>query len=115
VHAHFNLIHHDTGYKADIYPFAGDPLHAWAFKNRRRIEVMPNHNIWIAPPEYVIVRKLQYFKEGGSQKHLSDIRKMVDSSDSEIDGATLDRLVQERGLREEWNIAKLFDETPGHS
>ena len=26
---HFNLIHHETGFKADIYLSGSDPLHAW--------------------------------------------------------------------------------------
>jgi len=28
----------------------------------------------VAAPEYVIVRKLEFFREGGSEKHLRDIR-----------------------------------------
>jgi len=26
---HLNLIHHETGFKADIYLFGSDPLHLW--------------------------------------------------------------------------------------
>jgi hypothetical protein len=33
--------------------------------------------IVVAPPEYVIVRKLEYFRKGGSEKHLRDIRAML--------------------------------------
>ncbi|MHC4124715.1 MAG: hypothetical protein ACYSSI_14155, partial [Planctomycetota bacterium] len=72
---HFNLIHHETGFKADIYPTGKDELHEWAMTNRRKVEIGQS-SIWIAPPEYVIVRKLQYYKEGGSEKHLRDINKM---------------------------------------
>src|SRR6266704_6058756 len=35
----FNLIHHVTQFKADIYLAASDPLHAWALKRRRRISL----------------------------------------------------------------------------
>ena len=31
----------------------------------------------VAPPEYVIVRKLQFYHEGGSEKHLRDISAML--------------------------------------
>ena len=31
----------------------------------------------LAPAEYVIVRKLEYYREGGSEKHLRDIRSML--------------------------------------
>ena len=36
-----------------------------------------NNEITVAPPEYVIIRKLDYFREGGSEKHLTDIKKML--------------------------------------
>src|ERR1043166_9328028 len=73
---HFNLIHHDTGFKADVYVSASDPLRAWAIRNRRSVEI-ENTQLWLAPPEYVIVRKLEFYREGGSEKHLRDIRGML--------------------------------------
>lgn len=54
-----------------------DPLHQWALKNRRRERLDAKTEIWIAPPEYVIIRKLEYFREGDSHKHLDDTRKML--------------------------------------
>jgi len=69
----FNLIHHASHFKADIYLAARDPLHAWALANRRRIR-LDSGEAWIAPPEYVILRKLEYFREGRQDKHLRDIR-----------------------------------------
>ena len=51
---HFNLIHHTTGFKADIYPVGQDPLHQWAMGRRRSVEV-ELHQVWMAPPEYVII------------------------------------------------------------
>ncbi|MBN1308387.1 MAG: hypothetical protein JXA18_10750 [Chitinispirillaceae bacterium] len=108
--AHFNLIHHDTGYKADMYPLTGEPLHAWGFENRRRIPLKAELQIWVAPPEYVIVRKLQYFKEGGSQKHLSDIRKIIDSPESTIDSTQLERWIVLKGVQKEWALAGGYEE-----
>lgn len=75
---HTNIIHHETGFRADIYFYANDPLHAWAWPKRNRIEVDENLEAWFAPPEYVILRKLQYYQEGGSTKHLDDIRSILD-------------------------------------
>lgn len=53
----FNLIHHSSQFKADIYLAGHDPLHAWALEHRRRIS-LGEGGAWIAPPEYVILRKL---------------------------------------------------------
>ncbi|NQU39229.1 MAG: hypothetical protein HQ523_04685 [Lentisphaerae bacterium] len=101
---HFNLIHHDTGHKADIYLFGADPLHAWGFTNRRQIEIGNKQSLWVAPPEYVILRKLQYFKEGGSEKHIGDIRGMKEVSGDLIDESILDHWIPKLGLTDEWAI-----------
>ena len=37
------------------------------------------------PPEYLIIRKLEFFREGGSQKHLRDIASMLEESSDAID------------------------------
>jgi len=58
-------------------PDAGDKLHECAFQNRKRADLGEGLAIWLAPAEYVIIRKLEFFREGGSEKHIEDIRKML--------------------------------------
>src|ERR1041385_1661518 len=36
---HFNLIHHETGFRADMYLARREPLHVWALGERQRIDV----------------------------------------------------------------------------
>jgi len=102
---HFNIIHHETGFKADIYPIANDKLHQWAMTLRKKVKI-ENSDIWLAPPEYVILRKLEYFKEGQSSKHLRDIKKMLDISGKTINVSELERKVLELNLSAEWERAK---------
>ncbi|MEI8247283.1 MAG: hypothetical protein WCI51_15730 [Lentisphaerota bacterium] len=102
LHGHFNLIHHETGCKADIYLFNRDKLHAWGLMRRRRIELPEGCGLWVAPPEYVIVRKLEYFREGGSEKHLNDIAGMYEVSGEQIDAASLNMWINEKNLLPEW-------------
>ena len=59
----------------------------------------------LAPPEYVIVRKLEYYREGGAEKHLRDIRAMLAVSGEQLDRPTLDGWIQRRGLEVEWQQA----------
>lgn len=101
---HFNIIHHETGFKADVYLAGSDPLHAWALARARRLEV-DGEPLMVAPPEYVIVRKLEYFREGGSEKHLRDIRSMLATSPGLIQAGNIDPLIAERGLQEVWRRA----------
>jgi hypothetical protein len=98
---HFNIIHHRTGFKADIYPAGEDELHKWAMAKRRRIK-LEGCDIWLAPPEYVIVRKLEYFKQGGSEKHLRDIKRMLEISEDIINIPELKQKITEYGLTDDW-------------
>ena len=98
---HLNALHHDSGFKADLYPMGQDALHQWAFPQRRPVP-HGGQTIRFAPPEYVILRKLEYFREGGSTKHLTDIRAMLDVSGDAIDRTSLDTWIARLGLQAEW-------------
>jgi hypothetical protein len=102
---HFNLIHHETGTKADIYLAGDDELHRWALSHRRQIN-MESEQVWVAPPEYVMIRKLQFYREGGSEKHLRDIAGMVAVSSDQIDYPWLEELVRRYSLETEWQRAE---------
>jgi len=98
---HFNMIHVDTGFKADFYTSGRDELHAWAFRHARRLEYQGEQMV-VAPPEYVIVRKLEYFREGGSEKHLRDIRAMIQVSGEQIDRDALNGWIHRLNLETPW-------------
>jgi hypothetical protein len=98
---HFNLVHIPTALKADVYPVGQDPLHRWGFPRRRK-EVVAGGPLWLAPAEYVIVRKLQYLREGESEKHVRDIRAMLRFSAAVIDREALAEQVALYSLEKEW-------------
>ena len=83
-----------------MYPTGKDSLHKWAMNKIRKIK-FDNNIICVAPPEYVIVRKLDYFREGGSQKHLTDIKKMLKYSGDIIDISVLKSKAALLGLQEQ--------------
>ena len=98
---HFTLVHHKTGFKADVYPAGADPLQRWALENARNID-FGGHKLPIAPPEYVIIKKLQYYHEGRSEKHLRDITAMLVLSSDIIDPAIVERYVVGTPAMETW-------------
>ncbi|MEY2564701.1 MAG: hypothetical protein QOH88_2894 [Verrucomicrobiota bacterium] len=102
-HGHFNLIHHHSIYKADIYIATGSEFERWAFRNRRSL-VAGETPVWLAPPEYVIVHKLEFFREGGGEKHLRDIRGML--AVTEIDRVFLETEIDSRQLQEAWRAVE---------
>ena len=101
---HFNLIHHETGYKADIYLTGADPLHAWAMPQRRRLRWNESVEIMVAPPEYVVLRKLEFFREGRSAKHPTDIRAILEITG--VNETTMTPWLDRMGLGELWREIK---------
>lgn len=107
IRGHCNIIHLESGLKADLYFLGKDPLHRWAIEKRRSIRVGAE-TVWIAPPEYVILRKLLYFKEGSSEKHLRDVKLILEHSRDQISLPEIDSRIESLGLSAEWQKAKDF-------
>ncbi len=102
----FNIIHHDTSLRADVYVLGDDPLHAWAFDRRKTVQV-GGDVIALAPIEYVILRKLEWYRDGGSSKHLDDIRAMLRVSGDLVATAELDGWIARLRLEGEWERVAL--------
>jgi len=98
----FNIIHKESTFKADVYLTGRDDLNAWAFRNRNPVQ-FEGETLVLAPIEYVIVRKLEYFREGGSEKHLKDIQGMLEISGERVDRAVLREWVARQGVEAEWS------------
>lgn len=102
---HFNIIHHETGFKADIYPCGRDRLSLWGLQEARKI-VVEDCDVWFAPPEYVILRKLEYYREGGSEKHLRDIEGILAVSGDTVNAGEIEKRAQSLGVRAEWDALR---------
>jgi len=98
---HFNIIHHETGFKADIYVSGKDELHHWGMLNRKQFQI-EGEPMWFAPPEYVILRKLEYYRESKSEKHIRDIVSMIEISSDQINFEQLRENIRIYSLEKEW-------------
>jgi hypothetical protein len=96
---HFNLIHHASLNRADCYLSGRDPLQLWALRNRRRVE-WQGRKCWVAPPEVVILKKLEFYREGESQKHVYDIKNILKVVD--VDLGFIEEFVAKSGLEKQW-------------
>lgn len=99
---HLNIIDQSTGFKVDVYPAGQDPLIQWGFQNKKKIELIEGEEVWVAPPEYVILKKLAYYKEGGSQKHLDDVNGMLNVSNALIKTPEIQKWCSELDLSDAW-------------
>ena len=102
---HFNIIHRDTALRADVYLLDDEPLHQWGFEHRKPIP-LSGGTMCIAPIEYVILRKLQYFRDSGSDRHLRDVAHMCRISSDEVSRSELMAWVDQLGLSVEWEAAQ---------
>ncbi|MBU6367930.1 MAG: hypothetical protein KJT01_17075 [Gemmatimonadetes bacterium] len=98
VHGHFNVVHGPSALRADVYVAGEDPLNAWGLAARRLITV-EGQAVAIAPPEYVMVRKLQYAAMGGGDRHLRDIHRMLERALVPMDRAALIAHAETLGVR----------------
>ncbi len=100
----FNIIHHDTGFKADFYLAGRDSLSQWGLSQAKTID-LEGETISLAPPEYVVLRKLEFYREGGSEKHLRDIAGMLRRLPELRDSQDLSPRLDELGLIPQWQSA----------
>jgi hypothetical protein len=85
-HFQFNVIHPTSGLKIDFMVLSESDFDQSRRARRRQLSVVAGDPIWFASPEDVVIKKMVYFQEGGSDKHLRDIAGIL-----RIQGSRLDR------------------------
>ena len=96
----FNIIQPESGLKVDvIIPSSLFDRQQFA---RRRIQRPGDFDASFASPEDVILKKLEYFNEGHSEKHLRDITGILKLCPDPIDREYIVHWAQELDLMEIW-------------
>ncbi len=103
---HFNIIHAPSGSKVDFYQLRNDILSQQMFKNRRLESFREDKMAAFTRPEDIIIHKLIFYKEGQSEKHLSDIRGMLEVSGEQFDLSYIDQKTQELDISIYWEKIK---------
>ena len=98
----FNIIHPASGWKIDIIVKKADEFDRSRFGRRRIIPVFPDRSASVASPEDIIIKKMEYYREGGSEKHLRDISGILRVSGDGLDFPYIDRWAARKGLTEIW-------------
>ena len=98
----FNIIHPSSGLKIDIMIPDQDGFNRSRFARTKRLNISETRTAEFAAPEDVIIKKLEYYQEGGSDKHLRDIAGMMKISEALIDVAYLDDWTEKLGLSALW-------------
>jgi hypothetical protein len=99
----FNIIHPGSGLKIDVMVQQGTAFERSRFGRAKLVHFTDRHGGKFAAPEDVILKKMEYYREGGSEKHLRDIAGIMKVSAGLIDEAYIEQWADQLGLREIWD------------
>ena len=108
----FNIIHPGSGIKIDVF-VEGDEVERVQIEDRRRMQALPGMTATFSPPEELILKKLLYFREGGSEKHLRDVKAMLEISPEQIDLGRIERGATALDLLGIWTTVSGARDEPG--
>jgi len=105
IHRHqFNILHPASGLKMDVFVLQDSEFARTNITHGRRLKSEGLYDAWFALPENVILKKLEYFKEGGSEKHLRDIAGVLLVQADAIDRTYIDEWAGKLGVATEWKM-----------
>jgi hypothetical protein len=98
----FNILHPRSGLKVDVMVADDSDFNASRFSRSRTLAISASGEAVFASPEDVILKKLEYYREGGSDKHLRDIAGVLKIMGEELDLRYLDTWARRLGVDGLW-------------
>ena len=99
----FNLIQPESGLKVDIIVVEESAFNQSRFARAVRIHPAPDYEASFASAEDVILMKLDYYRQGGSDRHARDILGVLAVQGSDIDRGYIAEWAGRLGLVSVWN------------
>ena len=100
--AQFNIIHPASGLKIDVILPKRTLYDQVQFSRRERHAIVEGRDAYFASPEDVILYKMLYLRDSGSDRHVRDILGMLSVSGSDIDRIYIDDWAVRLGLKDMW-------------
>ena len=98
----FNIIHPTSGLKIDVMISKRDAFDKSRFSRIIRMHPLEDTEANFASPEDVIIKKMEYYKEGSSEKHIRDILGMLKISSEMIDPKYISLWAKKLNLEDIW-------------
>jgi hypothetical protein len=98
----FNIIHPTSGLKVDVMIPADSPFNRSRFSRVKRIKPAPEFDAAFSSAEDVILKKMESYREGGSEKHLRDIAGVLKISGDHLDRGYIEAWAERMGTAEIW-------------
>ncbi len=96
----FNIIHIPSGSKIDFFILRTEEHNLTEFSGRKREKFDEKRYAVFCSVEDVIIKKLDYYFEGKSEKHIEDIKGILKIYSGEIDFEYINKWVKDRGTLE---------------
>jgi hypothetical protein len=102
----FNILHPASGQKVDVIVATASEFDNSRLARGIRMPAGPDFEATFSAPEDVIIKKLEFFREGGSDKHVRDIIGMLKVQGERIDRVYLAGWIARLGLTAEWALVE---------
>jgi len=99
----FNIIQPRSGLKIDVIVAPASEFNRARFARARRVRLGDDWTAWLSTPEDAIIKKLEFYREGGSDKHLRDIAGVLRTSGEAVDMAYIEQWANTLGLIDVWH------------
>jgi len=100
----FNIIHPGSGLKVDVMIPKRDAFDESRFARIKRMRPLEDTEANFASPEDVIIKKMEYYKKGSSDKHIRDIMGMLKISAEMIDLGYISSWAKKLHLDDIWEL-----------
>jgi hypothetical protein len=108
----FNVIHPASGHKIDFMVAGNSDWSNAQLARCKQVQILPDLVAAVAAPEDVILGKLIYYREGGSEKHLRDIAGILRISGDVVDRDYIDQVAAQQGVVDAWHAALTRIDSP---
>lgn len=105
VRGQFNAIDRTTGWKIDLIIRKDRPFSREEF-SRRREESPLGFSLEVATAEDVLLAKLEWAKQTGSEQQMGDVVGILSSQGESLDRTYIEKWVEELELEDEWEAAQ---------
>ena len=102
-HFQFNILHPKSGLKIDVIVAADTEFNRSRFARRLRSPGGLDFDVWFSSPEDVILKKMAYYQEGQSEKHIRDILGVLKVSAAKVDRDYIATWAEKMELTDIWN------------
>lgn len=107
----FNIIHPDSGQKIDVI-VPSDDFDRWQLARTVSAPAFPDRDARFVAAEDVILKKMEYYRQGGSEKHLRDIAGVARVRGARLDRGYIEAMSDRMGLGDVWQAVAVRLERP---